>query len=69
MFNQHMIESAAKQQIIGMSNPPSMTERLEAQRDSLKAQLERVEAALDAIRKSPDVEAAVNAISGLCGYI
>lgn len=53
----------------GVAGPMSMTERLEAQRDSLKAQLEKVEAALEAIRKSPDVEAAVNAISRLGGYI
>lgn len=43
--------------------PPSLTERLEGQKVQLEQQLANVNAALRAIKSSPEIETAVNAIA------
>lgn len=59
----------AKGQVLGTVSRPSLTERLAIQRDHLKEQLAKVEAALDAMEKNPEVAATVDAISRLGGII
>lgn len=49
----------------GLASQPrqmTVTENLEARRSGLEAQLERVNAALDALKKNPDLENALNLI-------
>lgn len=57
-----LVESRAQQELAG---PLTMTQRLEARRDMLAAQLEQTEAALAALNDNPDVARAVDAIAKL----
>lgn len=69
MHQEQMIAKSQLNALGAVNEAPSMTERLEAQQAQLKDQLEKVEAALAALKKSPDVAEAVNAISRLGGYL
>ncbi len=56
---------SASRELSGSIGRPTMTERLKSQRDALRRRLTDVEAAIEAIEASPQVQKAVDALSKL----
>lgn len=68
MLAQKMVQAEARGgSMPGEFRPPSLTQRLRAQRDTLKAELARVEDALAALERHPDVSEALDSISKIIG--